>query len=753
MKEFNLSCPIADCVRKRLPTPQRVWRLVFLCLLPGFLLSACGGAAALPAAATVSNATQWHTATQAKFTDAFTTIRVSQVSKENCKSGNVPVTFGLPLRRNDIPPGHTIQAYLRGNPVATQTDIRARNQSGSARHAVVTAFVPCEQVKNDVVWLALASRAQGTDNKRKPISLKDVIQSGFDASVALDLGGDTWTLQAGQLLHIIDRNGGCESSGKICRRWLSGPLVSTWIVGGPLVNSSGQTHPHLAAYFAIRAYGSGPVRRVRVDVIVENTWAYVLSPQNCTYDATIAVAGKGVYAVNDLEHYRQARWHKRFWWGKPGVLYAAPNPEYLQSTPALSSYLDVRPTDEFLSKVRQDCPPMENCDQTKTMGNTGAQAGIGPIPRWAAVYVLDTDYRAYRWMLANSDALGSYGVHYRVKTSGKPILIKERPCTTTLQTADTTYCPVSTQPNKILPHCKDNCGSPLSAETAHHPAPAYVAYMVTGDWYYMGELQFWANWLLLSQNQKYRHYAKGLVYRRQVRSQAWGLRTLGDAAYILPDRAPLAAYFDQVIAKNIQWYNNRYTNNTDANPLRIVCCAKAVVYYKKDTRMAPWQQSFFMWAVGSLAEKGFAGAEKLRDWFAPFQIGLMADPGFCWEMASAYTLKVRDTRNSPIYRTLDEVYRTSFTDLASIPCDDHEAINAAIKQRGRRNFHFPPKTMVGYPYAATGFPANFQIGLAASVVSGLPGAELAWRTFASRATKPDYGNKPQFAVIPEDADK
>jgi len=60
--------------------------------------------------------------------------------------------------------------------------------------------------------------------------------------------------------------------------------------------------------------------------------------------------------------------------------------------------------------------------------------------------------------------------------------------------------------------------------------------------------------------------------------------------------------------------------------------------------------------------------------------------------------------------------------------------------------------MSGYPSSATGYPANFQIGLATAADSGLPNAQIAWSIFDSRSVKPSgstsYNNYPNFAVIP-----
>jgi hypothetical protein len=63
--------------------------------------------------------------------------------------------------------------------------------------------------------------------------------------------------------------------------------------------------------------------------------------------------------------------------------------------------------------------------------------------------------------------------------------------------------------------------------------------------------------------------------------------------------------------------------------------------------------------------------------------------------------------------------------------------------------------MDGYPGSATGYPANFQIGLAAAANTGLPRAAMAWEIFESRSVKPRgrhaYNNYPNFALLPRAA--
>ena len=711
----------------------------------GFSVAACGAIGATKSSSSES--------VSSLPSGAITSVVVRNVGGAACREA--PVTFGQPFRRGDLPDGETIVGYLGHRALPTQINIKARNPDGSVRHGIITMLIPCQDL-NGRARISLTKKKQSRTPVNGALSIQELLRTRFNASLSLNIAGNYWSIEARPLLEEALARGGCNKAGVLCRPWLKGALASEWVVGGPLRSDKGIPNPHLAAYFAVRAYGPPPIRRVRVDVIVENDWAYQPDPHNYHYDATIDIGRKSVFTINQLTHYRDARWHKVFWWGSRDTLYVALNSDYLQASGAVPQYEKVRPSERLLSRVLQKCPPMKSCNVTPHMGNTGAQADIGPLPRWSSVYVEDPNsYRAFRWMLANADALGSYDIHLREKATGEPVSVERHPCLTTIGPAQLRRCPVPPHANDTLPPCKNDCKSPFVPDESHHPAPAYVAYLVTGDWYYMEELEFWADWVEFWQNPAYRGYRKGLIHRTQVRGQAWALRTLGDAAYILPDDSPLKTWFNQVVENNIRWYNHHYTDNPGANRLHILTGYHAIIYPSHGhprTGIATWQQSFFDWALGNLVDQGFAGAKRLRNWFAKFQVGLMTSPEFCWELASAYELRVRNTRKSPLYKSLAEVYSKTFPRLKGVSCQSGP-INAALrKTRPHHRFFYPPNSMVGYPRSPTGFPANFQIGLAESVDSGLPGSRKAWLIFSRRASQPNYGNSPQFAVIPRNLD-
>jgi hypothetical protein len=372
-------------------------------------------------------------------------------------------------------------------------------------------------------------------------------------------------------------------------------------------------------------------------------------------------------------------------------------------------------------------------------------------------------------MLANTDALGAYSIHYRDAATGYPVSIQKHPYVSVINwvyastvarqdTAKGANYRADLLPNCINNSVVANCstswystGNPNSWDNAHQPAESYVPYMVTGDYYYMSELAFGASNNNIWPNEAYRGYSQGLIdgSHGQVRGKAWVLREMANAAWLLPDSYPLKAEFKAAVENSLADWNAKYTSNPAANPLHLMN-GGAVYSMNGGSRngMAPWQHNFLTWSAGHAAELGFAGATEFRNWLAKFEIGLMTDwqsdptHGFCWVQAAAYNIQVKDASGNwlPSYTA---VYAATFPTLVGLACNSPEMSAVTGRQAGE---------MTGYPYSSTGYPANFQIGLAAAADSGLPSAQIAWSIFDSRSVKPSgstsYNNYPNFAVIP-----
>lgn len=620
------------------------------------------------------------------------------------------VTFGYVFAPGDIPAGNSLAAHLAsGGAVPIQVDSKATHADGSLRHAVITMEALPSALATETVALSPSQAVTGSVG----VPAGDLLASPFDAMVSLDLSGTRYTASAKAGLQAALAGGEPQV-------WLSGGLLSEWLVSVPFRTSSGAVHPHLSARFAIRAYAG--LKSVRVDLTVENAWAYEPSPQGFTYDVDVNIRGKSVYAKPGLKHTHHSRWRKVFWWGEEPGLEARPDKEYWFATGSLPNYdRSVKISESALAQLPQDFEPMSNGNWTEYMPQTGAHDDIGPLPRTTALYVLSLDRRARANVLANGATGGSYPIHYRDKLKDLPVSIDDYPYMTLLGRPGDTHNP-ATGKSEAFPEVTNGLEL-YTPDDAHQPSIAFVPYLITGDYFFLEELQFWANWNMVMANPGYRLQKQGLLHWGQIRSQAWSMRTLGQAAYLTPDTHPLKAYFVEKVKNNIDWYTRAFVGNAGVNHLGWLEAGGTFSY--KPYGIALWQDDFFTWSIGHLVALGFIEAKALLQWKGKFVVGRLSDPGYCWLDAAAYTLQTGTADGTVIHATFSALFQENFKDR---DCAG--------------------KLMTGYPDGATGYGANMQPALAAAVDAGVPKALEAWTKYQTREPKQDYTSSPQFAVVP-----
>jgi hypothetical protein len=499
------------------------------------------------------------------------------------------------------------------------------------------------------------------------------------------------------------------------------------------------------ARYAARYYPA--VKKAKVDVVIENGWAYQPGPQNFTYDVQINIGGQVTYSKSALTHYHHARWKKTFWWGAQPQVHLRHNTKYLISTKAVPNYDQSIPVSDakladFNSRlVGAAIEPMGNGLVTPYMPTTGGRPDIGLEPGWVAMYILSMDLRAKNASLISADEAGSWSTHFRDQNTDRPVSIKDYPYITIIGRESDTLNP-ATGKYEALPVCGGDCTTAYTADSAHQPNLSYVPYLLTGDFYYLEELQFYAMFNVAQPIGAYRGFGTGLVKWDQLRGQAWTLRTLANAAYISPDGDSLKPQLTAFLNDNLDWYNAKYTNNTSANALGVM--EESAFAYAGGIGIAPWQDDFFTQAIGHVNELGFTKALPLLKWKAKFPVGRMTAPGYCWIFGSMYSLNIRDTSTSPIYSSFDQVYQavqpSRTPDSAkTLTCASAEMATAIGLSQGE---------MVGYSSSYDGMPSDMQPALAYSVDSGAPNAATAWQVFMNRSVKADYQNGPEFSIVP-----
>jgi hypothetical protein len=453
----------------------------------------------------------------------------------------------------------------------------------------------------------------------------------------------------------------------------------------------------------------------------------VPSPQDFSYDVSIQVPGQPSYSRNALTHYAHARWHQRLWWGTAPSAYAQLDTNYLQATRLIPRYEPVRPDGSYLSSLRSSTEPMRNGDLTPNMDDTGAQDDIAPLPRWDAVYAVSADMRAYDAMLANADGAAAYGIHYRDERTGLPATVDSYPNSSLVD-------PESSDP--VIPEGRSANPYSPGSWSSHQPSIGFLAYLVTGDYFYLEEMQFWSAYNLLWVNADYRRHAQGLWYTGSLRGQAWAYRSLAQTVVATPDIHPQKGYFSAKLDNNLQndtrMYvspGGKYKNNLGA------------MYMAEGNDEYRFYDYFMSWTVQYLVDLGFAQAMPLRDYKLQFPIGLMgmgADE-YCFQLAPQYTWKVGPRGTEAFYSNFREVYQHTAPQAAALECGTSKLADS---------MRAPLNGMSGSQTAVDSYYANLQAALAAAYDSGLPGGQTAWKRFLLSGRHPDYSNAPQWALLP-----
>lgn len=628
-----------------------------------------------------------------------TKIHINHSLAKSLKEADL--TFGMIFKAGDVPKGRSLSTSLG----TIQIDPKATHSDGSLRHAVLSLhFDSLGAGPSTAIQLALAEPV----GPRKPIEVAEVLKTPFNAQVILTLAGVDYKASARDFL--------AAPSTKL---WLSGPQCTEWLVNAPFKNSAGKIHPLLQAHFAIRAYQG--LKHIRADITVENTWAFEPNPTGISYDAKIIVGAETTFVKTGIEHTHHSRWRRVLWFGGDPSLEYAYDRDYLFSTGAFP-YFDrgVEIAPQALAALKTDFEPMSIGGFTSYMPQTGAHADIGPLPNFAALYLLTLDPRARLNVLANGNCGGSYQIHYRHKATSLPVTIDQFPYMTLLGNREDTRNP-KTGKLEIFPEVTNGL-TKHNPDDAHQPSIAYLPYVISGDYFYLEELQFWANYNMIMSNPVYRSLDKGLLRWAQVRAQAWSMRTLGQTAYITPDNHPLKSYFTEKINNNIEWYTAAHVGNPKANALGYL----EGHYDYAPYGIAPWMDDFFTWSMGFLDQLGFVKVKPLLLFKAKFVVGRLTDPGYCWLNASEYSLQVGNAQKVP-YRTFAQVHQANYPKAGAC---------VGFK-------------MIGYPDEATGFGANMQPALAVAVDAGAPGAQEAWNQYQARLPKQDYSSMPEFSVVPK----
>lgn len=596
---------------------------------------------------------------------------------------NTPVQVGRAFRAGEIKtcPG----VDLGGMTLPYQADVKTRYADGSVKFAVVSAVVPT-LANGGATNLRFFDRgscpAAGTPDVAGLLGA----YPRLDAVVSLNAGA-AGTASARAML----------AAGKYTV-WTHGPVQTTLIVAdhqskqydlGTDANKSLRPLFHVQIWHALQL--------VKVRVIVEQADAEKI--QNQSYGVEVK-AGRDslatVYQNATVGHTYASRWTRSFWLGgTPAEFDLKHGVEYLASTYAIPNY-DGAVT--LSSAAKQNQLTLAGGTRTlygdgggawtKYMPTTGGRPDIGLFPEWQVAALYDGDARLWRSVLSLSDLAGAWPVHFRegggrnfsdtpaVAGKGLPLTLDGRP---TLFYGDgngylnSASITAPADQVKMVGSTADNGWVP---DAAHQPDPWYLPYLVTGDYWYLEQLQFWAAWNLFTRDPNNQCWGSGRspkdgsIYN-QVRGEAWILRGRARAAWASPDGSPEQAYFKRVLENALRAKEGRMIGGGSGNVVRDWWASQCAIAGNplrfwdyggtaerggasdEYSAIPSWQVWFLVASLGHVKELGFS-AGPLFSWLAQYPIG-MATTNYL-HMADYRTPTQKNATGYPFYQSWQDVF-------------------------------------------------------------------------------------------------
>jgi hypothetical protein len=307
---------------------------------------------------------------------------------------------------------------------------------------------------------------------------------------------------------------------------------------------------------------------------------------------------------------------------------------------------------------------------SKGLGAAGSDPWIGLDDLWNILYLYTFDDRMLKVMLGNADLYGRFMWHFReadtnagtghffdasttgsVGTAGRVVSINARR---------------AVELDDISADTASDCGSQWAADKintgkitddgmgyynltrTHIPAGPYTPYLLTGQYYYLEELQYEAAYIV-----GFKQGCNTAVWQRQldwgifndseIRGDAWSYRTLSYAAFISPDGSPEKTYFEDKLLNNLAKDEGRHALTCDIPDKEKYC------EWGRKNQLSPIGASpLGIWSEGNDGQVGppvktdGSVAEATSPWMENFvvvSLGVARDFGFPTEALLRFSSK------------------------------------------------------------------------------------------------------------------
>ena len=647
---------------------------------------------------------------------------------------NLPFTIGQAFRKGHVPQGSAV--------IGSGTDLQVICKNvwpdGSLKFALVSGVVKLAPASPLTVKLATTTIT--SPKSANVIGIAELKASGIAVVIdAKSYGSAIWSGVAWDAPFAT---------------WVSGPQMSSWIY-----RKTVGTDAHLVAWLEVRMYAAG---NIEILPWIENGYLLVPLPssKNAVYSFSINGIQRFSQAINLANHARTvlvSGTALSHWVGNDPLVVIKHDTAYLQSTRLVPAYRVTKPEQSLFSALPNTFAPLQQGGYPGEMGTAGYHPSIGILPQWDVLYLTSGDERAFRAVIFNAYSSGRYGIHFRDEKTNRPFLFSSYPnlvlggkgegLTGTGASSKEAYTPAAT-------------GTvPATWTSTHHPSVGFTAYLVTGRYYFMEEVQFAATIHFLKNTDIVREFGKGILKTNAgantTRGMAWATRTLAQAACATPDDdAALRTEFLSSIESNIDYYHRIYVAQPN-NPYGFLAPYTDYSGVGDNILMvSTWQQDFVTAAYGYLQdmEPSISGPSSTKlaqffRWKAASVVGRYGRTGLVTEFpfteAAPYTIAIApsDTVDfmggtGPWYPSWGGIY-------------------SATKGGGATNT-VASNALIGGNFPEAGsYWGNSAPALAYAVEHGAPGAREAYARLTGASNwnllEVGFDNSPEWSVVPRNA--
>lgn len=626
-----------------------------------------------------------------------------------------PFCVGYAFVKGAIPAGEDVVANVPG----VQATIKNRWPDGSAKFVVAAGAVNLIANTQRTVSFGSGVAPAGT-----ALSESDLIVTGIQASVSFGSYGVVELAPLVGTTAAYSAGAGHFGGGRVAT-WVTGPEMSSWVYSAPI-----GTDAHLVAWFEVRLWKDG---RIEILPWIENGYLMVAGPG--------AKSGTAVFKINDDVRFSKSLTlanHQRVvlasgttlshWQPDTPQVVVAHDTHYLQSTRLVPTYhATTSPTNPLLNTFAASYVPLSLADYPENMGTAGYHRSIGLLPQWDVVYLTSGAHlKAWRGVIINGYAAGQYGTHFRDERTHQPLRFSGYPhIVLNGQNAGVSSIGASTT-DLYTPTASGT--APRGYAMSHHPSMGYMAYLITGRWYFKEEVQFVSTLNFLKIGDERRQQTTGIIDtpwgEGTTRGAAWALRSLVQAATATPDDDPLRPEFMNAIAANIDYHHQRYVAPAGRNPQGVAEPYEDYTAGDGIYMHSIWMEDFFTAAWGyardldlDLLPAPNDRFSELLAWKAQSIIGRLGGGSineYCYRDAAQYTIAIGPADSlswgagsaGPWYSTWGEIYAATVGHANDC--------NADSTLRGA---YFPE---------GTSYWGNLQPAIAYAVTNRVPGAAAAY---------------------------